>query len=328
MTSMDEGVWDEAADQDEEDFPPSAIEEEAADTDDVAWGRAGTEGAEEAVTADQQGQGKTDPGQAGSRELTPEEATERINALLVSMNDQRRTLLHILGLCREKTAVSAVNEAIAGWTKNNVSVYSPTKLCELLQEAGGLRHVNEDGTDFVPQTAAERAGEREQEPAGEGEPAGAETPREAPAASDAPAGESPAPGADADTNSPDGPGTDQGGVTLSAVTTPPETYWLSTPEGVAAADADNPRDRLAKLLQDDEYYLPVYKDILELLADEPRTKAQVDVVVKASPLTQSPKRLSGYFLERLERGEAIEWANPWQITDLGRELLEDEALYR
>ena len=58
------------------------------------------------------------------------------------------------------------------------------------------------------------------------------------------------------------------------------------------------------------------------------TKKEIDVIVRANPASESPRRLGGYFVDRLERIEAIEWTGAWSITEIGRELLDNEALYQ
>jgi hypothetical protein len=185
---------------------------------------------------------------------------------------------------------------VEGLQANNQSVFSAATLVGLLEGAGALRRVDAEGNDFVaPKDRGDEDVATEL-----GEPA-----------------EAPTDGQEA-----------EGGVEYLEPAVAASFFWLATPEGLAAVEDDDPRARLQKLVEDDTFYLPVYREILEALADGPLTKPQLDVMVKAHPLTQDRQHLTGYFLDRLERADAIAWTNPWTITDLGRSLLDDEALYQ
>lgn len=224
------------------------------------------------------------------------DANERIADLLGRMSTRRKVLLGIVGLCREPVESEALMPQVEGLQANNQSVFSAATLVGLLEGAGALRRVDAEGNDFV---APKDRGDEDAatEP---GEPA-----------------EAPTDGQEA-----------EGGVEYLEPAVAASFFWLATPEGLAAVEDDDPRARLQKLVEDDTFYLPVYREILEALADGPLTKPQLDVMVKAHPLTQDRQHLTGYFLDRLERADAIAWTNPWTITDLGRSLLDDEALYQ
>jgi hypothetical protein len=64
---------------------------------------------------------------------------------------------------------------------------------------------------------------------------------------------------------------------------------------------------------------------LELLVQGGHTKKDIDRIVDKDPLLQSPRLYSGYFVEGLERDEAIEWTGSWNITQLGKSLLASDA---
>lgn len=235
------------------------------------------------------GEGQGDQAQA---QTVPQgdSAREALRALLDDMNGQRAILLQILGLCRDQMPVSEVVAAVSELQAHNESVFAPVTLCELLERAGGLVRVDRDGAEL---------------PVAQGEGAGDD-------------GDGTASYADSDSD-------DE--VVFEEVEPAEEAYWVTTPEGCDVLAEDDPAARLEELFEQDAYYLPVYREILELLADGPRTKREIDVIAKESPLTQEPRRLGGYFVDRLERVGAIEWVDPWGITELGRTALEDERLY-
>lgn len=256
---------------------------------------------------------------------------ERLGALLESMDSRRKVLLGIIGLCREPIASDELMAKADELQARNQSVFASSTLCELLAKAGGLRHVNADGSDFDSEASATAAGEKDA--AVEGETVGAS---EASAQGVAAASEPEGPSAAGELAAVEGiaaatePAADEDDfeVEYLEVEQPRQGFWVATEAGLAVLDADDPRSRLEQLLADDAYYLPVYREILEALADAPLTKAQLDTIVRNHPLTQDMRAQTGYFLDRLERTDAIAWESPWAITDLGRDILKDEALYQ
>lgn len=218
---------------------------------------------------------------------------ERLAQLLASMETRRKVLLGILDLCREPKLSEELVWAVDELQAHNQSVFASTTLINLLEQAGGLNHINEDGSPFVAPEA-----KVEEEPADE-------------------------------TVDDEEQETDEEDfeVEFAEVEAPARSFWVATEAGIAAVEADNPKARAAALLDDDAELLPVYREILEALADGPLTKPQVSDIVRAHPLTQDARHQAGYFIDRLERVDAIEWANPWALTEAGRALLANEALY-
>lgn len=103
---------------------------------------------------------------------------------------------------------------------------------------------------------------------------------------------------------------------------PVEGTWSLTEEGAAYLDADPLGAKAEALLAKDAVYVPVYRALLELAAERPRSKSAIDEAIDPHPLAQSPRLLAGYFLGELERVDAMEWADAWRITPRGRNLLE------
>jgi hypothetical protein len=105
------------------------------------------------------------------------------------------------------------------------------------------------------------------------------------------------------------------------VTKRPEGTWVTTAAGIAVLDSLNPQQELLDLLERDSTYLEIYRRILSYCAEEPRSKKQLDDLVDNDPLVQSPRRYSGYFVDKLEACDALEWAQKWSTTDIGKEVL-------
>lgn len=105
------------------------------------------------------------------------------------------------------------------------------------------------------------------------------------------------------------------------VAVPAEGTWALTEAGEAFLSADPLARKTEALLAKDAVYLPVYRALLELVAEEPQAKRAIDEAIDPHPLVRNPRLFSGYFLGELERIDAMEWADAWHITPRGCELL-------
>jgi hypothetical protein len=104
--------------------------------------------------------------------------------------------------------------------------------------------------------------------------------------------------------------------------TPPEAYWLNTDEGRAALEADKPLERLTELFATDAQYLPIYKRVLTLCAQEGgQTAKDLGTAVDSDPLVQKPRLYAPRFIDRLEKCDAVTWVKTWVTTDIGAEGL-------
>ena len=245
-------------------------------------------------------------------------ADERLAKLVDTMPGQTKMLTRILDFCRECRATQEVLDAVAAWQKLNFSVYEPAVLCGLLEKAGGLDHVNEDGTPYVQPdegSASSTTSEDAQDATDE---------KSADQAGAAPAGESVL----AEEPESDEPLEEDFDDSCAEPEPQRPSFWVATQAGLDLVAEHDPRAHVAQMLEDEACYMPVYRELLEKLADGPMTKKEIDVIVRANPASESPRRLGGYFVDRLERIEAIEWTGAWSITEIGRELLDNEALYQ
>lgn len=75
-------------------------------------------------------------------ERTPEERTQH---LLEAMAPRRKVLLGILAFCEEPQLVDDVNAKVDELQAHNFSVYTAADLCSLLERAGALEHVTDEG---------------------------------------------------------------------------------------------------------------------------------------------------------------------------------------
>ena len=91
-------------------------------------------------------------------QATPEYAArpaeERIHELFSNMNPHRRVLYGVLRALREPVGNDQVGSVIVALRAHKFSVYSTSNICTMLETAGAVRRVLEDGTpyeDFKPE---------------------------------------------------------------------------------------------------------------------------------------------------------------------------------
>ncbi|MDR0515214.1 MAG: hypothetical protein LBG81_08675 [Coriobacteriaceae bacterium] len=107
------------------------------------------------------------------------------------------------------------------------------------------------------------------------------------------------------------------------VTLKPEGKWLATADGLSAVDAVDAYASLRELLKEDSGYCDVYLEILGSCAQSPRTQKELDVLVQNNPSTRSPRKYSGYFIDRLEANGAISWNQGWTTTKPGEAVWQE-----
>lgn len=102
-----------------------------------------------------------------------------------------------------------------------------------------------------------------------------------------------------------------------------EVFWVATEAGLAAVAADKPLERLQALFADDEQYLPIYKHILTLCAQEDgATVGAINKDVDSHDLVQNPRLYAPHFIDKLEKCDAVEWQKNWKTTEIGQSALE------
>jgi hypothetical protein len=106
------------------------------------------------------------------------------------------------------------------------------------------------------------------------------------------------------------------------VTKRPEGLWVSTAAALAVYDGMDYASELQGILDEEPEYLEIFIRILEYCVEVPRTKPQLDDLVDDDPiLLGPPRRYSGYFIDQLDRCNALEWRGGWVCTELGREFV-------
>ena len=67
----------------------------------------------------------------------------------------------------------------------------------------------------------------------------------------------------------------------------------------------------------DAKYLEVYRAVMGFVNERPRSKDDIEQLVDAFEVVQSPRRFGGHFIDMLEKTDALCWKDrSWQLTDL------------
>lgn len=75
-------------------------------------------------------------------------AAERIASAVENLPGQRAAVLAVMNICRERADDEAVASVVAEAQRYNKSVYGPGALCEILERAGALAHVDAEGNPY------------------------------------------------------------------------------------------------------------------------------------------------------------------------------------
>lgn len=101
----------------------------------------------------------------------------------------------------------------------------------------------------------------------------------------------------------------------------PEGTWRATEEGVAYLEAQNPIGETMAAIKAHAKYRDVYRRILGLCAEQPRTAPELDKLVGDEPALQDPPRIPGYLIGHLEDAGALYWNGKWSVSETGKAVL-------
>lgn len=103
----------------------------------------------------------------------------------------------------------------------------------------------------------------------------------------------------------------------------PEPYYRATEDGVRALAGLDPLSDIEKLFGEEARYLPVYKRILQMCAEDGgASMPELDAAIVNDPLVQEPRCYANRFVSYLETAGAVAWKAKWQATDVGLEGLD------
>ena len=98
------------------------------------------------------------------------------------------------------------------------------------------------------------------------------------------------------------------------------TAQRAAPEKTEATAADDPAERLRRLLEQDPDYADVYRTVLGFCFEE-RSISEIEHLLRENPALENPKVYPSYLIDRLEFAGALEWTGKWLTTLTGKELL-------
>jgi hypothetical protein len=96
--------------------------------------------------------------------------------------------------------------------------------------------------------------------------------------------------------------------------------WQTTAAGESVVQAESPRHRIEHLLTADPAYSSVYREVLQACL-APKSRDEVESLLRGNPLLETPKIYPSFFLETLERAGGLEWDRKWQTTRAGKDFL-------
>lgn len=103
-------------------------------------------------------------------------------------------------------------------------------------------------------------------------------------------------------------------------------YWATTAAGLEYLEKNDATKHFADLIKDDEAFVGLYRHILAMCsAEEGCTIAQIIAQIDASPLLAGSHRSAPYFVEKLERCDALRWEGCWRTTEAGARCLRSLA---
>lgn len=104
--------------------------------------------------------------------------------------------------------------------------------------------------------------------------------------------------------------------------------YETTEVGCALVQRHDPRARLAELMEREPHRAAVYRDLLSMCAERPRTYGEIDQVLRGSEALvreEDGRRVvmqPSVLVDRLQRAAGLVWQNAWKTTPEGKEYLE------
>lgn len=102
---------------------------------------------------------------------------------------------------------------------------------------------------------------------------------------------------------------------------PADLYWSILEGGQTILDDDDPLARAQGYFEDDPELQPLYKRLLTL-CKKGKTIEELNDAINYDDLSWEPRVVAAFFVDRMEKADAIEWKGTWQLTDVGAQALE------
>ena len=103
-----------------------------------------------------------------------------------------------------------------------------------------------------------------------------------------------------------------------------EPRWQTTEAGRLAVESENAQNRLETLLEEkDGKYRDVYLQILTA-CKSPKSRDEIEAMLKGNPALENPKIYASYFLQNLEKREAVVFKEKWETTESYSGVISEE----
>lgn len=110
------------------------------------------------------------------------------------------------------------------------------------------------------------------------------------------------------------------GATYYQANEPADMHWTLLAPGQTILDDDDPLGRAQAAFDADPDLQPLYKRLLTLCRDGADIEALNDAI-NYDDLSWEPRVYAPFFVDRMEKADAIDWKGTWQLTEVGEEAL-------
>lgn len=110
------------------------------------------------------------------------------------------------------------------------------------------------------------------------------------------------------------------GATYYQANEPADLCWKLTDAGRTILDDDDPVGRAQAYFEVDTALQPLYKRLLTLCRDGAALE-ELNDAINYDVLSWEPRVYAPFFIDRMEKADAIEWKGTWQLTEVGNEVL-------
>ena len=101
---------------------------------------------------------------------------------------------------------------------------------------------------------------------------------------------------------------------------PADMHWTLCPAGQTILDDDDPLSRAQAAFDADEALKPLYKRLLTLCQNGCALEDLNDAI-NYDDLAWEPRVYAPFFIDKMEKADAIDWKGTWQLTDVGSDAL-------
>lgn len=103
---------------------------------------------------------------------------------------------------------------------------------------------------------------------------------------------------------------------------PTDMHWSLLPAGQTILDDDDPVARAEGFFEADENLKPLFKRVLTLCdCEEGADIEALNDAVNYDDLVWEPRLYAPFFVDRMEKADAIAWKGSWKLTEAGRDIL-------